>query len=130
MEQVNVTNLIAVGIAIAVAAGLPVVFPRLPLPGVVWEIVIGAIIGPQVLGIVQPGSVLTFLALFGQWMVFLMAGLEMDPAVLRGRPLRNALAGRGLTAVIAFGAAMLLSGIGVARAPMLTALALTQVSPF
>ncbi|MGH9670544.1 MAG: cation:proton antiporter [Terriglobales bacterium] len=128
MEQFNLINVIAVSVAVAVAAGIPALVPRLPVPGVVLEIVIGAIIGPQVLGIVPLGVVLDFLALFGLWMLFLMAGFEMDPAVLRGRPLRNALAGWALTAFIAFGAAMLLSAAGVVRAPILTALALSTTA--
>ena len=49
-------------------------------------------------------------------MVFLMAGFEMNPAVLRGRPIRNALFGWVVTSVIAFGAAMLLNITGLASA--------------
>jgi Kef-type K+ transport system membrane component KefB len=74
-----------------------VVLPGLPVPGVVLEVVLGAIIGPQVLGIVHPGETLNFLANSGPGMLFLMAGFEMNPAVLRGRPIRNALAGWGIT---------------------------------
>lgn len=66
--------------AVTVAAALPALFPHLPLPGVVLEIMIGAIIGPQILAIVHEGVVLKFLAMFGLWMLFLMAGFEMDPA--------------------------------------------------
>jgi hypothetical protein len=39
MEQVDITNLIVV--AMAVAACIPALVPRLPVPGVVLEIVIG-----------------------------------------------------------------------------------------
>ncbi|MDR3531325.1 MAG: cation:proton antiporter [Rhodopila sp.] len=39
MEQVNTENLIVVALAIAIAAGIPALLPRLPLPGVVLEIV-------------------------------------------------------------------------------------------
>ena len=112
----------------AIAAAIPALLPRLPLPGVVLEIVIGAIVGPQVLGIVHPGPTLNFMADFGLGMVFLMAGFEMNPAVLRGRPIRNALFGWALTLVIAFGAAMLLNITGLARAPSLTGLALTTTA--
>lgn len=128
MEGVNVANLIAVGVAIAVAAGIPALFPRLPLPGVVLEIAIGALIGPQLLGIAKPGPGLEFLAQFGLWMLFLMAGFEMDPAVLRGRPLRNALLGWATTLAIAFAAAFSLYGAGLGRAPVLTSLALSTTA--
>ena len=76
-----------------IVAGIPALLPRLPLHGVVLEIVLGVIIGPQVLGLVHPSLTLNFLANFGLGMLFLMAGFEMDPTVLRGRPIRNALTG-------------------------------------
>jgi hypothetical protein len=76
-----------------VAAGIPALIPRLQVPGVVLEIVIGVIVGSQVLGWVYPGVALNFLANFGVGMLFLAAGFEMDPDVLRGAPIRNAVAG-------------------------------------
>ena len=112
----------------ALAAGIPAFLPRLPLPGVVLEIVLGAVVGPQVLGWVHPGTTLNFMADFGLGMLFLMAGFEMDPAVLQGRPIRNAIAGWVMSAVIAFGAAMLLFKSGLASAPILTALALATTA--
>jgi hypothetical protein len=66
----STVNLIAVAAAMAVAAAIPAVLPRLPLPGVVLEIVIGAIIDPQVLGSVRPGAALNFPADFGFGMLF------------------------------------------------------------
>jgi len=128
MEHVSTENLIAVAITIAIAAGIPALLPRLPLPGVVLEIVLGVIIGPQVLRLVHPGVTLNFLANFGLGMLFLMAGFEMEPAVLRGRPIRNALAGWALTAVIALGAAILLTRAGLASGWLLTGLALTTTT--
>src|SRR5271165_3155020 len=128
MEQISITNLIAIALAMAIAAAIPALMPRLPVPGVVLEVVIGAIIGPQVLGLVHPGVTLDFLASFGLGMLFLMAGFEMDPAVLRGRPIRNALAGWGITVIIALAAAFLLSVAGLGSAPLLTALALSTTT--
>jgi len=128
MEQVSTENLIAVAVTMALAAGIPALLPRLPLPGVVLEIVLGAIIGPQVLDLVHPQMTLNFLADFGLGMLFLMAGYEMDPAALRGRPIRNALAGWALSAVIAFGAAVLLTTAGPASGRLLTGLALTTTT--
>ena len=128
MEHVSTENLIVVAITMAIAAGIPALLPRLPLPGVVLEVVLGVIIGPQVLGLVHPQVTLNFLANFGLGMLFLMAGFEMDPAVLSGRPIRNALAGWALTAVIAFGAAVLLTSAGLASGWLLTGLALTTSS--
>ena len=128
MDEVITQNLIVVAVTMAIAAGIPAALPRLPLPGVVLEIVLGVIIGPQFLGLVHPHATLDFLANFGLGMLFMMAGLEMDPAVLKGRPLRNALLGWALTAAIAFSAAMLLSKMGFAGAWLLTGLALSTTT--
>lgn len=121
-------NLIAMAVAMPLAAGIPALLPRLPLPGVVLEIVIGVVIGPQVLGIVHPGATLVFLGNFGLGMLFLMAGFEMEPAVLRGRPLGNALRGWGMTVIIALAASLLLSAAGLSSALLLTTLALSTTS--
>ena len=48
MEEVDLVNLMAVSAAIAMATGIPALFPRMPEPGVVFEILFGVIIGPQV----------------------------------------------------------------------------------
>ncbi len=128
MDKVSTVNLIAVSVVMAVAAGIPALLPRLPVPGVVLEIVLGAIIGPQLLGIVHPAVTLNFLANFGLGMLFLMAGFEMDPSVLRGRPLGNALTGWAVTAIVAIAASMLLFFAGVAEAPILTALAVSTTT--
>src|SRR5271169_3668694 len=128
MEQVNTTNLIVVAVVMAIAAGIPALLPRLPVPGVVLDIVLGAVVGPQVLGLVHPGTTLNFMADFGLGLLFLMAGFEMDPAVLSGRPIRNALASWIISAVIALVAAMALFEAGLAHAPVLTALALSTTA--
>ncbi len=129
MVEINATNLAAVSFSMVVAAGIPALFPRLPLPVVVLEIIIGAVMGPQVLGILHPGVRLNVLSDFlGLGMLFLITGFEMDPSVLRGRPIRNALIGWFVSAFIAFGAAMLLKLLGIASAPLLTGLALTTTA--
>ena len=128
MQEGSTENLILVVLTMAIAAGIPALLPRLPLPGVVIEIVLGAIIGPQVLGLVHPGTIMSFLADFGLAILFLMAGFEMDPTVLRGRPIGNALAGWIISAAIALCAAVLLFEVGLARAPILTALALSTTA--
>src|SRR5271157_2119411 len=128
MDQVNVVNLIAVAIALSLSASIPALLPRLPVPGVVLEIVIGVLIGPQVLNIVHPQTTLNFLADLGVGMLFLMAGFEMNPAVLRGRPIRNGLLGWALTLVIAFGSAALQATAGLASGWLFTGLALTTTS--
>lgn len=128
MEEGGATNLIYVGVAIAIAAAIPAVLPRLPLPGAVLEIVLGILIGPQVLGLAKPDFVLHFLADFGLGILFLMAGFEMSPVELSGRPIRNAMLGWMISAAIAGYAVFVLGIAGLAAAPALTALALCTTS--
>lgn len=128
MEHVDITNLIVVAVGMAVAASIPALLPRLPVPGVVLEIVIGAIIGPQVLGWVHPGLTMNFLADFGLGMLFLMAGFEIEPNVLRGAPIRNAVAGWVISAVLASTAAVVLFAGHLAADPTLTALSLSTTA--
>jgi Kef-type K+ transport system membrane component KefB len=48
MGEISTQNLVLVALTLAISAAIPALFSKLPVPGVVFEIVIGAIIGPQV----------------------------------------------------------------------------------
>ena len=128
MHQVDVVSLIVIALGLAIAAGIPALFPRLPVPGVVLEIMFGAIVGPQVLGFVHPHVTLNFLSNLGLGMLFLMAGFEIDPGALRGKPIHRAVMGWIMSAVIASAAAALLFATGVAVAPEMCALALSTTA--
>lgn len=70
-----------------IAAGVSRV-ARIPL--VVFEIVLGLLLGPSLLGWVEPSTVTDTLAELGLAMLFFMAGNEIDFSAIRGRPLRRA----------------------------------------
>lgn len=63
--------------ATAAAAFLARIGPHLVLPTVVVEIVLGILLGPQVLGWASAGAYIEFLANFGLAMLFFFAGLEV-----------------------------------------------------
>ncbi len=128
MINIDLMSVVAVFVAMTVAAGLPVLFPRLPLPSVVLEIVAGVVIGPQVLNLVHAGPIVTALSTLGLCVLFLLAGFEVDPDVLKGRPLRLAWRGWALSAVLAALAGFALAGVGLIEAPLFTALALTTTA--
>jgi Kef-type K+ transport system membrane component KefB len=121
-------NVIVTALAMVVAAGVPALVPRLPLPGVVLEILLGVLLGPQLLGLIHPGGTLNALAGFGLAMVLLMAGFEIEPAVLRGKPVRLALIGWAVSCVLSFGAALLLFRLGLITAWAFTGLVLTTTA--
>ncbi|MFF2270781.1 cation:proton antiporter [Agromyces sp. NPDC058136] len=81
--------------AIAVVAPLLVRgFGRwVAIPLVVFEIVLGLLLGPAMLGWVEPDEFMTLLADFGLAMLFFLAGNEIDFRAIRGRPLSRAAIG-------------------------------------
>ena len=84
--------LVPLGMVTAVLAA-SVVSRWVAIPVVVFEIVIGLVIGPSILGWVDESQFISTLADFGLVMLFFLAGQEIDVAAIRGRPLRRAALG-------------------------------------
>ena len=80
------------------------------VPLVVFEIVLGIVFGPAVLGWVHPAAFLTTLSQIGLALLFFVAGTEIDFASIKGRPLMRA----GLGWLISLGAGL---AIGFLLAP-------------
>src|SRR5690349_1718377 len=80
------------------------------IPLVVFEIALGVVFGPEVLGWMRPNSSVDLLSNFGVAMLFFLAGMEIDFARLRGRVLRRSLAGWVLALVVATALGILLAG--------------------
>ncbi len=105
LADVALGTIIVMG-AIALAALVPALLRLAILPAVVLELLFGVVIGPQGLGLVAPNPLLDTLSEFGLAVLFLIAGLEINPAQLRGTPTRLALQGwaasLGLALALAF----------------------------
>src|ERR671937_5157 len=126
--DVSFTN-VAVVAAVAFAAPLALgLVPRLRLPAVVLEIVLGIVVGPQALGWAKVDGAVQVLNLIGLAFLLLIAGLEVDFDRLRGRLLRVS----GLGFVASFGIALVagyaLHAGGVVRSPLLLAIMLSATS--
>lgn len=118
-------------IVVAVAFGAPLALglaPRLRLPAVVLEIIAGIIIGPSVLGWVHINEPISILAIVGLAFLLFLAGLEIDPAQLRGRVLRLTAIAFGVSIAIALIVGYLLSGLDLVDSPRLVAIILTATS--
>ena len=118
-------------LAIAVVASLlaEIRFGILRVPVVVWEMLLGILIGPQVLGLVKGGGLLQWLGdTLGLAALFFMAGLDLDLQKVKGRPLSLALRGWVLSLGLALGATVLLHSLPFLRAPMMVALVLTTTA--
>ncbi|MEY9858463.1 Kef-type K+ transport system membrane component KefB [Catenulispora sp. GAS73] len=100
---------------------------RAPVPLVVFEIVLGILVGPDVLGWAHDDDYVHALSQFGLAMLFFMAGYEIDFARLRGGPLNRALAGWAVSVALGVGLGVLVaptakSGVIVGIALSTTAL--------
>src|SRR6201987_3848347 len=128
MPSVHFTNLL-----IVVAAGLlaPLVlgfFPRLRLPAIVLEIVLGIIIGPSGLGWVTPDLPVSILALIGLAFLLFLSGLEIDVERLRGRILKLTALGFVVSFVIAVVVGLGLQAGGFVKSPLFVAIVLVATS--
>ncbi|WP_106365690.1 cation:proton antiporter [Glycomyces artemisiae] len=122
------------------AVAAPLLVDRLErwvrLPGVVVEIVLGIVIGPQVLGLVQTGVLLETVSQLGLAMLFFLAGYEIDFRAVRGRPIVAASAGWVVSFALAAGAmwaagaggAVLILAIGVSSTALGTILPIARDS--
>jgi Kef-type K+ transport system membrane component KefB len=101
MTEISFSNLVIVA-AVAFAAPLALgLIPRLRLPAVVLEIVLGIAIGPSGLGWVTSDLPVQVLALMGLAFLLFLAGLDVELGRLRGRLLRLAGLGFALSLALA-----------------------------
>ena len=109
----------ATGFIAPLAIGL---VPRLRLPSVVLEIVLGIVIGPSVLGWAKADEAVEIMALIGLSFLLLIAGLEVDYERLRGRLLEVTGLGFVLSVVIGFAIGLGLDAAGIVKSPLLIAI--------
>jgi Kef-type K+ transport system membrane component KefB len=98
------------------------------LPGVVIEIGLGILIGPYVLGLVEVDEVIGFLAELGLVFLIFLAGFEVDPDVVKGRPIKLAVGGWMISLVVATAAATVLYALDVTSAIRFVAICLTTTA--
>src|SRR5919206_2344525 len=121
----NVAIVAAVAFVAPLALGL---VPRLRLPAVVLEIVLGIVVGPQALGWAEVDGAVQVLNLLGLAFLLLIAGLEVDFDRLRGRLLRVTGIGFVASFAIALAAGLGLHAAGVVKSPLLVAIMLSATS--
>jgi Kef-type K+ transport system membrane component KefB len=118
-------------IVVAVAASGPLLAAamarlskELIVPIVVFEIVLGALIGPHGLKFAHLDDTLNVLSTLGLAMLFFFAGYEIDLAVVRGRPLTLAVVGWLISLALAYSFAGVLAAAGLVISGVLTGSAL------
>jgi Kef-type K+ transport system membrane component KefB len=128
VPDVHFTNLLIV-VAVAFAAPLALgFFPRVRLPAIVLEIVLGIVIGPSGLGWVQIDLPVSILSLIGLAFLLFLAGLEIDVERLRGRVLRITALGFAVSFAIGLLAGLALDAGGFVKSPLFIAIVLVSTS--
>jgi Kef-type K+ transport system membrane component KefB len=125
MSDASFTNIMGV-LAIAVVSPLiATAIPKLRIPSIVMEFVLGVIVGPDVLGWVNIDQPLDVLALLALGFLLFVAGTEVEVSTLRGPLLRRATVAYLLGLAIAFGLSSLLGAADIVLTPSLVAIILS-----
>ena len=120
-------DLLAVMLVAALAPLVVAVLPGPRIPQVVVFLFGGVLIGPHVLGFAETSSI-QLLANIGLGFLFLLAGYELDPRLLRQEPGRLAIGGWLMSAAIAVGVAAALTAAGYIKDYVPVGLALTTTA--
>jgi Kef-type K+ transport system membrane component KefB len=103
-------SLLVVIVAAALAPLIAAAVPGKRVPQVVILIFLGIAVGPHGLGLADTRS-LQLLSNIGLGFLFLLAGYELDPHLLRERPGRLAMAGWAFSAAISVGVVAILTAV-------------------
>lgn len=127
MPNSALETLLAVTLVAAVAPLIAAGLPGKRVPQVVILIFLGILIGPHGLGLADTHGI-RLLSDIGLGFLFLLAGYELDPHLLRERPGRLAMAGWAFSAALAVGAVALLASFHFIRDFVPIGLALTTTA--
>ena len=121
-------TLVLIGLVAVISPLLAELTGRLGVPGVVFEIALGIVIGPAVLGVAHPGGIVTALEAMGLSYLMFLAGLELDLPRIRGRSLRLAATGWMISLALALAIASVLTVLGTVLDALVIGLALTTTA--
>ncbi|HEX6206198.1 MAG TPA: cation:proton antiporter [Solirubrobacterales bacterium] len=112
--EVDSGSFFAIVTVAAIAAITVAAVPkRFAPPVVVVELVMGILIGPEVLGLAHNDDFVEFFSNLGLGMLFFFAGYEIDFQRIKGAPLRLGAFGWLLSVVLAYGLGGILAAAGV-----------------
>jgi Kef-type K+ transport system membrane component KefB len=126
--ELHFTNLlivVAAGFAAPFALGF---FPKVRLPAIVFELVLGIILGPAVLGWVNVDEPVEVMSLIGLAVLLFLAGIEIEFPKLRGKVLKATLLGFVLSFGIAIVLGLILKEAGLVKQPIFLAVLLCATS--
>jgi Kef-type K+ transport system membrane component KefB len=117
--DVDTSSFFAIVLVAAVAATTVAVVPKpYAPPVVVLELLMGIVIGPQVLDLAHADDFIKFFSNLGLGMLFYFAGYEIDFERIKGRPLELGALGWAVSVVLAFAIGGALKATGVIVSPV------------
>lgn len=127
-----VVDFISLAVIVVVAALCPIIASLIPnklIPESVFLLIAGAVLGPNLLGVIQTTDVVNFLSELGLAYLFLLAGMEISPKNLVGHEGKRGIGAWGISLALGFVVVFLLpwfdpaqlDGIAVAIAMTTTA---------
>src|SRR5689334_10283313 len=123
----GLVDLVAVALVAALAPLVVAALPGPRIPQVVILLIGGVLIGPHVLGLAETSNI-QLLANIGLGFLFLLAGYELDPQLLRRRPGKLAILGWLISAMIAVGVTAGMGAAGYIKDYVPVGLALTTTA--
>ena len=114
MITVDTDSFFAIVVVAAIAAVTVAFLPkRFAPPVVVLELMLGIVIGPEILDVAHSDDFVNFFADLGLGMLFFFAGYEIDFERIKGKPMKLGALGWALSVAIAYGLGGLLALAGV-----------------
>jgi Kef-type K+ transport system membrane component KefB len=129
MTTVDATSfLVIVAMAALAAVIVAMLAPRLTVPVVAVEVLLGIAIGPDGASLAEVDDFTDFFGNLGLGMLFFFAGYEIDFERIRGRPLSLAIAGWTLSLALAYGIGGILAAAGIVLSLLFTGSALVTTA--
>src|SRR5215472_1663389 len=128
MTAISFNDVLIIGLVAVAVPAVSGLWPALPVPGAVLEVIAGIVIGPSILGWVHVDTAVQVLSDLGLGMLLFLAGLEIDVQRLRGPLGRLAGAAFAVSAVLGLLCAFGLGLAGLASQPLFLAIVLISTS--
>jgi Kef-type K+ transport system membrane component KefB len=127
--EVDTGSFFAIVVVAAVAAVTVATVPkRLAPPVVVLELILGIVIGPEVLGLAHSDEFVEFFSNLGLGMLFFFAGYEIDFDRIKGKPMELGAIGWLLSVILAYGLGGILVKAGVVVSSLYTGSAMATTA--
>jgi Kef-type K+ transport system membrane component KefB len=128
MSATTATSLLFIAIAAVLAPVLAELLRRYRVPSVLFELLLGIVIGPAVLGVAQADGFVQGLSTLGLAFLFFVAGYEIDFSRLRGSPIKRGVSGWAISLVLGLTIGLVLMAEGFVLSSLLVGLALTTTA--